>query len=147
DAHPSPKQQLVELRTPPRDLSRLTPAYVSTDKPAVAVVGAPEPKRAGLVKVLQGRTSVQDALIDPGQPDRSLGAVPRDNTIRKAEAVSVFLVRFDLDRLGLQKEARIEKATISFFVWDPSSQGQTKVCALGMKTPWDEATATWHQAA
>ena len=39
------------------------------------------------------------------------------------------------------------KATLSFYVWDPSSQGDTKVCAFPLKTAWDEASATWGQPA
>ena len=34
---------------------------------------------------------------------------------------------------------------MSFYVWDPSRWGKTKVCAFPLKTAWDEATATWRE--
>ena len=36
---------------------------------------------------------------------------------------------------------------MSFYVWDPSSSGKTKVCAFPLKTAWDEATVTWREPA
>src|SRR5262249_58247310 len=35
----------------------------------------------------------------------------------------------------------------SFFVWDPHNNASSKVGAFPLKTPWDEASATWNQAA
>jgi hypothetical protein len=145
DAHPEPRRQLVDLRTPPRDLAHLAPGYVAGAEPAPA--GRESTTAVAVVKTLQGRAAVRDALIDPSRPDESLGGAPRDNALRKAEGFSAFLVRFDLDPLALPKGVRVSKATISLFVWDPSSQqAKTKVCAFPLKTPWDEATATWHRA-
>jgi hypothetical protein len=43
-------------------------------------------------------------------------------------------------------EEKLEKATLSFFVWDPHSNAVAKVCAFGVLTPWDKATVTWKQA-
>ncbi len=114
--------------------------------PAVqpAPVPAPEPPRT---VVLQGRTAVRDALIDFSEPDRSFGAAARDNALRRADRCDAFLVRFDLAKLELPPQAHIAKATVSFYVWDPSSMGKTKVCAFPLKTAWDEVSATWREPA
>jgi GDSL-like Lipase/Acylhydrolase family/Domain of unknown function (DUF4091) len=144
-----PKRRLVDFRTPKRDPGKLVPGYVSVGE--VPTVGSPaattEPMGPVATKVLQGREGVQDVLIDPGQPDRSFAGVPRDNAVRKAEQSSLFLVRFDLDKLGLAKGARVRKATLSFYVWDPSSKGNTKVVAVPLKTAWEEKSATWRRPA
>ena len=97
--------------------------------------------------MLQGRAAVRDALIDFAAPDRSSGASARDNAIRRAEQCDAFLVRFDLARLDLPPQASITEATVSFYVWDPSSAGRTKVCAFPLRTAWDEATVTWRAPA
>jgi hypothetical protein len=96
---------------------------------------------------LPGKPPAPFAELDPARPDKPLGALPRDNAITKQAASAAFLVRFDLERLGLPRGAKVRRATVSFYVWDPSSQGRTKVCAFGMKTPWDEAAATWKEPA
>jgi hypothetical protein len=103
---------------------------------------APETPRT---QVLQGRTAVRDALIDFTEPERSFGASARDNSIRRADQCNAFLVRFDLSKLELPPKARIAKATVSFYVWDPSSSGKTKVCAFPLKTIWDEVAVTWRE--
>ena len=36
---------------------------------------------------------------------------------------------------------------MSFYVWDPSSAGKTKVCAFPLKTFWDQESVTWHERA
>jgi len=118
-----------------------TPIVAPEVHPAPA---APEPPRT---VVLQGRTAVRDALIDFSAPDRSFGAAPRDNAIRRADQCDAFLVRFDLTKLELPPAAHIAKATVSFFVWDPSSMGKTKVCAFPLKTAWDEVAVTWREPA
>ena len=102
---------------------------------------------SGPIKVLQGRDAVRNALIDPKQPDRKLGGEARSNAVSKGDESGAFLVYFDLDRLSLPKGAKTAKATLSFYVWDPSSQGNTKVCAFPLKTAWEEASATWDQPA
>ncbi len=146
-AHPEPKRRLVALRTPRRDLSNLKPGYVSVGEVPERRVApdAPPPEASGRVAVLQGAEGVDDALIDPARPGEALGNVPRDNVLSKNTASSVFLVRFDLDRLGLPESARVQKATVSLSVWDPSSQGRTKVVAVPLTTPWEETSATWRQ--
>jgi len=101
---------------------------------------APEPPRT---YVLQGRESVQDALIDFNQPDHSFGAAPRDNAIRRADQCNAFLVRFDLSQLSVPPQVRVAKAILSFYVWDPSSTGKTKVCTFPLKTAWNEESVTW----
>ena len=88
---------------------------------------------------------MRDALIDPKQPDKKLGGEARSNPLAKADESGAFLVRFDLGKLELPKGAKIAKATLSFYVWDPSSQGDTKVCAFPLKAAWEEASATWNQ--
>jgi hypothetical protein len=60
---------------------------------------------------------------------------------------SAFLVRFELPELKLAPQARVVEATVSFYVWDPSSAGKAKVCALSMKTEWDPNAVTWHAPA
>lgn len=97
---------------------------------------------------LQGRTVVRDVLINPEQPDRKFGQVAQDNPVIKYQESGAFLVRFDLDQAGLSRRTKFEKATVSFFIWDPpSDKFDTKVCAFPVKTSWDEAGATWRQAA
>jgi hypothetical protein len=98
--------------------------------------------------VLQERASVSAALIDFGEPDRRFGGEAYANAVRRTEESSnAFLVRFDLGRLGLPPQSQIAEATVSFYVWDPSSVGNTKVCAFPLKTAWDEETVTWRQPA
>jgi hypothetical protein len=115
-----------------------------TPKLTVQVQPAPEPLRT---VVLQGQAAVRDALIDGDEPDRPFGTAARDNPVRRADRCNAFLVRFDLAKLALPPEARIVKAMVSFYVWDPSSGGRTKVCALPLQTAWDEVTATWRAPA
>src|SRR5262249_33266997 len=76
------------------------------------------------------------------------GGVDRDNAVRRAEQQgNAFLVRFDLTKLGVPPKARVAKATGSFYVWDPSSVGKTKVGAFALKTAWDEPTGTGRRPA
>jgi hypothetical protein len=147
EMHPAARRRLVELRTPPRGVLPPTAGYVSVGEVPAVAPPEPVPEAGTIVRVLQGRAAVRDALIDVAQPDRKLGGVPRDNAVRKAEQSNAFLVRFDLKRLDVPAGARVARATLSFYVWDPSSQGRTKVCAFPLKAAWDEATATWKQAA
>jgi serine/threonine protein kinase len=95
--------------------------------------------------VLQGRGAVRDALIDFDETDTSFGSRPRENALRRADDVNALLVRFDLDRLDLPPKPRVVKAVVSFYVWDPSSVGQTHVCAFPLKTAWDEVAVTWRE--
>jgi hypothetical protein len=147
-AKPAAKAKLVDLRTPQRDLSKLAPGYVSTgESPSQrgADTGGSETSAQRETTELQGRAYVRDTLLDPSQPDRALGSAPRDNAIRKGDTTSAFLVRFDLTKLASRPSAKVAKATVSFFVWDPSSQGRTKLVAFPLKTTWDEARAAWRQ--
>jgi serine/threonine protein kinase len=126
------------------------PAEKTESTGVVSGPTAPPPPREYLhtVKIVQGRPMVRDVLLDPARPDTRLGSVPRDNPIIKQEQrVATFLVHFDLAALTLPASTQVEKATLSFYVWDPSSAGNTKVCAFGMKTPWEEASASWRQPA
>ncbi|HEV3339534.1 MAG TPA: protein kinase, partial [Pirellulales bacterium] len=95
--------------------------------------------------ILQGGADVYDALIDFSEPTRRFGDLPQDNALRRAEhQCDAFLVRFDLTKLKLPPNARVESATLSFYVWDPSSQGKTRVAVFPLKTAWDESTVTWN---
>jgi hypothetical protein len=155
-AHPEAKRRLVEFRPPPREPAKLPPAYVSVGE--VPGPGKPDASTATPAPIgkelqgpagkgLQGPAVVHDTLIDFGQPERNFGKEGRNNALRRAEQCNAFLVRFDFDKLGLPADAKVAKATVSFFVWDPSDKGNTKVCAFALKTPWDEQSATWRQAA
>jgi hypothetical protein len=95
--------------------------------------------------ILQGRAAVRDALIEFAEPERRFGAEAKDNAVRRADQSNAFLVRFDFAKLGVPSNAHVAQATLSFYVWDPSSQGKTKVCAFPLKTPWDEANVSWRQ--
>jgi hypothetical protein len=97
---------------------------------------------------LQRRDAVRAALIDFDKPEHCFGATARDNAVRRTEEqCNAFLVRFDLAKLGVPPKAHVAKAMVSFYVWDPSSRGRTKVCAFALKTGWDEATVSWGRPA
>ena len=98
-----------------------------------------------MVKVLQGREVVRDAIIDPGSPEKNFGNVARDNRLIRGERCNALLVHFDLTKLQLPPNAKLVKAAVSFYVWDPSPGGNTKICAFGLKTAWDEAAVTWQR--
>jgi hypothetical protein len=114
------------------------PAAAPAERPAAEPPGG---------RVLQGRAAVRDALIDFTEPERRFGAAAYENALRRGDRCNAFLVRFDLAQLGVPPKARVAKATVSFYVWDPSSRGKTKVCAFPLKTAWDEATVTWRRPA
>ena len=143
---PEPKRQLVDLRTPRREVGDAPPAYVAGHAPAPpAPATQPATAVPTVVKILQGRPVVRDTVIDPQTPNRNFGSAARDNRIVRRDACNALLVRFDLGGLGLAPDAPVEKATVSFSVWDPSSRGRSKVCAFGLTTPWEEASATWQR--
>jgi hypothetical protein len=98
--------------------------------------------------VLQGGPAVRDALINFSEPSRRFGDVAQDNAVRRAtDQCNAFLVWFDLNKLEVPPNPHVEKATVSFYVWDPSSAGSTSVSAFALKTPWDEATVCWSEPA
>jgi serine/threonine protein kinase len=121
----------------------------TTDAAPVATSAAPQSAHSAPMRpqVLQGPGYVSDALIKFDEPGRSFGAEARDNAVRRADQCNAFLVRFDLAKLELPPKARVAKATVRFYVWDPSAAGKTKVCAFPLKTEWDEATVTWQEPA
>ncbi len=98
-------------------------------------------------RVIQGRPAVRDAVIDPAQPDTALGAAPRDNRIVRNDTTNAMLIRFDLADLKLSPQSQVQSATLHFWVWDPASQGRMRVSLFGLKTAWDEQTATWRHPA
>jgi len=146
-AAPPPERRLVDFRTPPRDPAKAPPAYVEGFAPKAAgrLVSPPGQEDPGVEAVVQGRAAVRDAIIDPEFPDKNFGSVTRDNRIKRHEQCSAFLVRFDLNGLDVPPNGRVAKATVSFYVWDPSGKGNSKVYAYGLTTPWEEGEATWQR--
>jgi serine/threonine protein kinase len=124
-------------------------AKEANQKSPLAVTDGPRQPPPEVLRsyVLQGGPAVRDALINFSEPTRRFGDVAQDNAIRRAEQCNAFLVWFDLTKLELPPRPRVEKATVSFFVWDPSSKGKTEVCAFPLKTAWDEATVSWREPA
>jgi serine/threonine-protein kinase len=112
--------------------------------PAVGLPTAPAGKSIRMV--LQGPRLVRDALIDPQEPDRKFGAVASDNRLRKSESSTALLIYFDLQKAGLTRAVKIDKATLTFHVWDPHNNARTKVGVVLVKTPWD-SDVTWNQPA
>jgi hypothetical protein len=86
-------------------------------------------------------------MIDPDQPDVALGGIPRDNRLARTELTNALLIRFDVSSLNLSPQSQIDRATLHFWVWDPSSAGRTKVSLFGLKSTWDEQSATWRSPA
>jgi hypothetical protein len=137
---------------PAETTSSIPAAEKSADgggQPQVPAAAPAEPDTTEVLRshVLQGPATARAALIDFDQPRRHFGTEARDNALRRAERCNAFLVRFDLAKLGLSPQARVAKAVVSFYVWDPSSMGRTKVCAFPVKTAWDPATVTWREPA
>jgi len=135
------------LATTPRAAVTQAPTGMPVSRPGPIPPSRPTASRpAGSGILVRGRGVVRDALIDFAKPDKRLGAEPKDNDLRRGDQCNAFLVRFDLSRAAFAPE-KLDKATVSFFVWDPHDKGITKVCAFGLLTPWDEATVTWKQSA
>jgi Protein kinase domain len=133
----------------PREGPTIIVQQAAATEPQQSVpLGAPtrEPmaERPSIV-ILQGRSAVRDALVDFAEPERRFGDSARDNPLRRAEQCNAFLVRFEMPKAAAESVGRVEKATLSFYVWDPSSAGKTKVCAFPMKTAWEEETVTWRE--
>ncbi len=105
----------------------------------------PAPTFPTVQKVLQGRQLVYDAIIDPEWPKLNFGRTAMDNRLRRRKECSALLLRFPLKKLRLPPAADVVGATVSFYVWDPSPSGKMKVCAMELKTAWDEVEATWQR--
>ncbi|GIW86074.1 MAG: hypothetical protein KatS3mg108_0398 [Isosphaeraceae bacterium] len=151
---PPPRDQLVEFRTPPRDPSRLEPRTVpgSTNPGRTGFVGRPtsptSPPPPGARRVtLAGPQAVRDTLIDPARPDQPLASLGRENALVKNQTPGAFLVAFTPAALGPIQAERLHSATLTLYVWDPSTQGRTRLDALPLTTPWDAAAASWNHAA
>ncbi len=144
-SHPEPRRRLVALRTPPRNPKAGAEAYVQGQAAVVTAAQATSAPAAppSAFRVLQGREVVRDAIIDPKLPDQPVGNEARDNRLRRTDASGALLVRFDLSKLRLPRNAKVRRAVVSFYVWDPSSRGNSKVCAFGVKSLWDEGSVTW----
>ncbi|MDA0840111.1 MAG: DNRLRE domain-containing protein [Planctomycetota bacterium] len=142
---PAPKKKLIDFRTPRRDLNRKSPGYVEVGElPDFAkAAGSEAVETKSQTKVLQGREFVRDTMIDAADA-KPLGKVRRDNRLmRRSTTDNAFLVHFDLSKLDIKKSAKVKKATLSLFIWDPSSRGRAKTAAYLVKTAWDEISATW----
>jgi hypothetical protein len=130
------------------DSKKLEPAGagLTAANPLGAIVPPSQPAVPMALRrhILQGGADVYDALIDFAEPTRRFGDETHGNALRRAEAqCSALLVRFDLSKLKLKPNARVESAMLSFYVWDPSSHGKTRVNVYPMKTAWDESSVTW----
>ncbi len=158
-AKPEPKRRLVDLRTPARDVAKL-PSFLPSPRPSATAGLSSRVPGDGTVGqadrgsnqaesksvIIQGRPAVADALITFDKPDQNFGSVPRDNALRRTDQSNAFLVRFDLGQVPAG--AQVASAKLSFFVWDPSSQGKSHVCAFRVTSmDWNEGTVTWKQAA
>jgi len=155
-AKPAARRRLVEFHVPvPR--RHLVPmshfvagaASRSSDTTTRANPASTDKARADATAtvVIQGRPNVRDTVLDPTQPDTPLGSVPRDNRVRRSDVNNPLLVRFDLTGIAAGIKARLRRATLSLYIWDPSNKGRVRVGVVPVRQPWDEATATWRQAA
>lgn len=142
---PKPQRRVREWVLPTGPALEAPASYVRGHRDEAAAAHQAAETGPAEVKVLQGRRFVRDAIIDPEAADKSFGAAPRDNRLMRRETCNALLVRFELAGLKLPKDAKVHGATVSFYVWDPSSKGNTKVAAFGLKTPWNEGAATWAQ--
>ncbi|MBM4033243.1 MAG: DNRLRE domain-containing protein [Planctomycetes bacterium] len=141
-AKPEWKRRLVDLRTPPRDASKL-PTFLPEPRPPVAEKGASGAEaEQGEAVVIQGKPAVSDALIHFEEPERKFGGEARGNALRRTDRTNAFLVRFDLAG-KLPAGAKVASAKLSLCVWDPSSKGKTRVAAFRLTSDWDEAAVTW----
>jgi hypothetical protein len=154
NARPEPLRRVVDFRTPRRDPAAGAGGYVTVgefrERPAPGdAAAAAEPEPAGPVRttVLQGPDAVRDALIDPAAAAQNFGDEARNNRLYRGEQTNALLVRFDLAGLGLPPGAEVRRATVHFYVWDPSTRGRTRVAALPLLTAWDESAATWARPA
>jgi hypothetical protein len=147
-ARPPAKAQLVEFHTSLRDGRPAAPGYVAgfEVKPDGEPASA-DPAAAEATIVLQGRGVVTDTLIDFAAPEKNFGSEPRNNALRRADQCNAFLVRCDLRQASAPANSRLKRARLSFYVWDPSSAGKTKIVAARVLSPWDEASATWKRPA
>lgn len=97
--------------------------------------------------IIQGKPYVRDVLLDSEKAATSLGSERRANPVKKGDSPSVFLIAFELDKFQEALRARtVEKATFSFYVWDPANQGKTQVRVYPVLSAWQESAATWLQA-
>lgn len=132
------KPRMSARRVPPSDGEATTSA-----RPIPA--RRPAPTFPTVQKVLQGRQVVYDAIIDPESPKLNFGRTAMDNRLRRRKECCALLLRFPLEKLRLPPAADVVGATVSVYVWDPSPSGKMKVCAMELKTAWDEVEATWQR--
>ncbi|MFM9065922.1 MAG: hypothetical protein ACKOUR_01140, partial [Planctomycetota bacterium] len=75
------------------------------------------PSGTTVTRTIQGRPRVADAIIDPHEPQKNFGNVPRDLRLARAETGSVLLLKFDLQSLSIPAGATLRTAQASVFVW------------------------------
>jgi hypothetical protein len=145
-AKPEWKRRLVDLRPPTRDPGKL-PGFLPEPRPPAGEKGAPGAEaEQGEAIVIQGKPAVSDALIHFEEPERKLGGEARSNALRRTDRTNAFLARFDLAG-KVPQGAKVASAKLTFCVWDPSSQGKTRVAAYRLTSEWDEASVTWKHTA
>ena len=154
-AGPAAARRLVNLGVPARrhDIVPMSHYLAGSAGAHVATHSQPDSSDAGaasagqtITAVVQGRPKVWDVVLDPTQPDAMLGSVTRDNRVRRGEVANPLLVRFDLTRIKPGAYAKLSRATLSVYVWDPSNKYRVRVGLFPVTQSWDEATATWRQA-
>lgn len=152
---PAAVRRLVVLGVPSRhdDIVPMSNYLAGSARAHVAAQPQPGSRNASdaaggqtITAVVQGRPKVSDVVLDPMQPDVTLGSVTRDNRVRRGEVANPFLIRFDLTHMKPGANAKLSRATLSVYVWDPSNKYPVRVGLFPVTQSWDEATATWRQA-
>jgi tRNA A-37 threonylcarbamoyl transferase component Bud32 len=139
---PIPPMANVNGSTP--DLANIVKWYISVEGGKTPTLYFSNIALEGGDVIIQGKPFVHDVLLDSQQASATLGGERKSNAIKKSDLPSVFLVSFEVEKFQAALRARtIEKATVSFYVWDPSNQGKTLVKAFPVLTPWQESSASW----
>lgn len=153
----TPSKKLIDWKTPARNADAGIPVMargvasqslpaVDHMQPTVDPDAGPLPPVGDDTTILQGSAVLSDTMLDPTEPDRNFSGTPRDNRLRRTDICNAMLMKFKLpDRSSIAGKTLV-KATLSFYVWDPSSSGNTRVCAYPITTPWVADEATWNRA-
>jgi len=127
------------------------PTSKSAPRPTLPSPTAPlptTPTTAGMVeKIIRGRAFVRDTILDPAEPDRNFGTVPKNNQVVRAGRSTYFLMYFDLAAAGVTERTKVTRAVLKFYVWDPHDNAVTRINVQALKTAWNETKATWRQPA
>ncbi len=141
------RRELVSTGEKPSDEKDLLKEIWSSGQAqgnAVPSGGGVEKIPDGAKKLLvRGKPNVEDLLLDIDSPSKNFGASPRDNRVRKAgETTNPFLVKFNLSEVP--KGAKILRADLLFYVWDPHNETTSKNGIYEVKTAWKEGEATFN---